>query len=173
MLRRWLTHATLLCVAFFAVGAGVASAHTGHHTHGHHTHARDSVVGHGFWSDDLNQWSFSIDATSGPNGDDPAGRMVFTSNSEGTFTASVECVNVVGNIALVTGSLAHFTLPFFDTMGFYIEDRSALGLPDRIGAFFTWSDIFSPAHACTEIEMDTGASYALEVQAGDFVVLDN
>jgi len=134
----------------------------------------DSVLGHAVWSDPLNRWSFTINATSGPNGEDAQGRMVFvSSNQPHAFTASVECVNVHGNIALVTGSLAHFTLPFFDTMGFYIEDRSALGLPDRIGAFLSWSDIQNPAHACNEIGMETGASYAREVTAGNFVVLDN
>jgi hypothetical protein len=114
---------------------------------------------------------------SGPNGEDPRGTMsisVLNPTSSSTFSASVDCVRVIENAALVTGTLETPPPPFLpevDRMAVYIEDRSALGLPDLIGFFFFSSGVFP--HGCQELAFDFGRLISIPLHTGNFVVRDN
>ena len=101
--------------------------------------ADDSVHGAGSFTESPRQFNFfrvAIIATSGPNGESPAGRMKFVARDEPPTLARVRCLRVIGTNALVTGDRGPHLRGGLDGMGFYIEDRTSQDLPDRIAVFF-------------------------------------
>lgn len=58
-------------------------------------------------------------------------------------------------------------------MGSYIEDRTPLGLPDRIAVLFFSRRTFDPAQACRLLPFDPSTGTLRELCAGDFTIRVN
>ena len=101
---------------------------------------------------------FTIDAHSGPSGENPTGRASFDTE-EVSFEGPVSCLRVSGNVGRFNVSLGRITV------WFEVTDNAGSGLPDTIAGSVTLSD---PAD-CSPLTMParTGA-----VLTGDIMVVD-
>jgi hypothetical protein len=129
-----------------ALGAGPAQAQAP---------AGDSVTGSGtaaFFG------AFTIDAHSGPSGENPSGQASFDTE-EVLIDGPVSCLRVSGNVARFNVSLGRITA-FFE-----VTDNAGLGIPDTIAASIALGEPTNCAPLTSPAR--TGA-----VLSGDIVVVD-
>ena len=121
---------------------------------------RDSVVGTAGFGDPAAGVTASIDAHSGPSGENASGTATFGARQT-FFGGPVTCLNVTGNRAVIGGDSA-----FIGPEGylFVVVDNSATGTPDLFGLLFP-----APAAAPTTcpFNLDVFLQSAL---SGDLVV---
>jgi hypothetical protein len=105
-----------------------------------------------------------IDAHSGPSGENPTGFNDATALGVTFFSASVTCLSVHGNRAVVGLSVPE---PNVDRVKFY-EDNAGAGIPDRVGLMLTPG---GPTSMCPAFPAE-GSTVLRPLVSGDIVVHD-
>jgi hypothetical protein len=125
------------------------------------TPVQDSVSGDVTLGGDSTIHRLTIDARSGPSGEDPTG-TVSTSGIDGQFSGTVTCLNVVGNDATVVYRVPGFQQPSAVEI---VDFAGTPGQPDVV-AFPILSD---PADCRSA---PTRPRFPVAITSGDLVVTD-
>jgi hypothetical protein len=132
-----------------AVPAGVASAQSP---------TQDSVTGSGTVNNPIGVLTFTVDARSGPSGENFTG-VLGASGAVG-FVAPLTCLAVDGNVAMFNVSLD----PFLPVFALRVTDNAGSGTPDTLAIVVRDSP--------TDCSPPTGGQFVLPLISGDFVVVD-
>jgi hypothetical protein len=120
--------------------------------------AQDSVTGSGSVNvHPVGVFTFSIDARSGPSGENPTGGMGFTAPI--IVSGPVTCLAVSGNLAIFNVSF-----PVLGLLSFRAIDNSGSGTPDVLE--------FLPSRTPTDCSPPSSPGRALPLTSGDIVVVD-
>jgi hypothetical protein len=138
-----------LVIGVVAVPAGVAGAQAP---------TQDSVTGSGTVNHPFGVLTFTVDARSGPSGENFTGGLAVSGQL--MFGAPLTCLAVNRNVAMFNISLE----PVFPVLGLRITDNAGSGTPDTL-------EIVGRASP-TDCSPPTYSQGVLPLISGDFVVVD-